>query len=193
MYWLLILGADKIYVYPFNENTGILDTLNKTFAKATPGAGPRHFEFHPDRKYIYVLNELNSTVATYIWDQSTGKLNEIETENLLPADFKAFNKSADIHITPNGQFLYASNRGHNSITAFKILKDGKLDFIHRFSSGGDFPRNFFISPHGNYLLVANKNSGNIVVFKINKHNGMLSKEQEITGISSPQCIKFIKK
>ena len=186
------LGADKIFVYPFNEKTGLLDESHSAGVKSAPGSGPRHFEFHPDGKYVYVLNELNSTVTAYIWDKLGGNLSEIETKELLPGAFTEFNKSADIHITPDGRFLYASNRGHNSITAFKLMKDGKLDFIRRFPSGGDYPRNFFISPGGNYLLVANKHSGNIIVYKINRQNGMLSKEQEVTGISSPQCIKFIK-
>jgi 6-phosphogluconolactonase len=186
------LGADKIYIYPFNEQTGWLDTTHVAFAKATPGAGPRHFEFHPNGKNLYVLNELLSTVTAYNWDKSKGKLTEIETKNLLPEDFKGYNKSADIHLTPDGRFLYTSNRGHNSITAFKVMNNGKLIFISRFPSGGDFPRNFFITPQGNYLLVANKHSGNIIIFKINKQNGMLSEEQRITGIFSPQCIKFIK-
>ena len=187
------LGADKIFVYPFNEKTGLLDESFSLGVNAAPGSGPRHFEFHPEGKYVYVLNELSSTVTAYSWDKLTGKLSEIETEKLLPEDFTEFNKSADIHLTPDGRFLYASNRGHNSITAFKVLKDGKLDFMHRFPSGGDYPRNFFISPGGNYMLVANKHSGNIIVYKINKQSGMLSKEHKITGITSPQCIKFIKK
>ena len=187
------LGADKIFVYPFNEKTGLLDKSRSVGVKAAPGSGPRHFEFHPEGKYVYVLNELSSTVSAYNWDKLSGKLSEIETEKLLPGDFTEFNKSADIHLTPDGRFLYASNRGHNSITAFKVMKDGKLDFIHRFPSGGDYPRNFFISPGGNYMLVANKHSGNIIVYKINKQNGMLLKEQEISGIASPQCIKFIEK
>jgi 6-phosphogluconolactonase len=187
------LGADKIFIYPFDEKTGLLDESHSSFIKSAPGSGPRHFEFHPNGKSLYVLNELLSTVTAYNWDKINGKLSEIKTEELLPEDFMEFNKSADIHITPDGHFLYASNRGHNSITAFEVKKDGMLNFIHRFPSGGDFPRNFYISPGGNYLLVANKHSGNIIVYKINKQNAILSKKQEIKGIASPQCIKFIKK
>ncbi len=187
------LGADKIYVYPFNEETGFLNENHSTSIKLHPGAGPRHFEFHPNGKYIYVLNELNSTVTAYNWSKLTGKLSEIETKKLLPEEFTGFNKSADIHLTPDGRFLYASNRGHNSITAFKTGKDGEPELIGYFPSGGNVPRNFFVSPGGSYLLVANKRSENIITFKIDKHNGILSGNQEISGIALPQCIKFIKK
>ncbi len=185
------LGADKIFVYRFNSGTGILVPNEPEGIKAEPGAGPRHFAFHPDGKYGYVLNELNSTITAYHWDENAGVLSLPETYPLLPEDFHGFNKSADIHLTPDGKFLYASNRGHNSITAFRVAEDGRLKIIGRYSVKGDFPRNFYITSGGRFLLVENKHSGNIVVFRIDPKTGKLKYENETDGLIAPQCLKML--
>lgn len=185
------LGADKIMVYRLNAKTGMLKPNQPYGVKASPGAGPRHFAFHPNGKYGYVLNELNSTVTAYKWDEHTGTLTPMETLQLLPGDFSDYNKSADIHLTPDGNFLYASNRGHNSITAFRVERNGQLTLIDYYPSGGDFPRNFYITPHGKYLIVENKHSGNIVRYKLDNKTGQLNFEEKTEGLIAPQCIKML--
>jgi 6-phosphogluconolactonase len=182
------LGTDQIVIYDFNARDGQLE--KKDFGKALPGSGPRHLEFHPSLPYVFVLNELNSTVSSFHWDGPRGTMQQIATYPLLPDSFHEFNKSADIHLTGNGQFLYASNRGHNSLTAFKVNDDGTLVLIDRFPSGGDFPRNFFITPDDQFLLVANQNSHNILQYRINAQDGYLEKIREYTGIPGALCIKM---
>ncbi len=185
------LGADKIFIYRFDAGTGKLRPNAPDGVKANPGAGPRHFAFHPNGQYGYVLNELNSTVTAYAWSEKNGILTPMETYRLLPDNFTGFNKSADIHLTPSGKFLYASNRGHNSITAFRVRENGRLEIINRFSTKGDFPRNFYITQGGKYLLVENKHSGNIVIFRSDPNTGRLEYENEVTGLEAPQCLKML--
>lgn len=185
------LGSDKIFVYWFDDKTGKLISNTPDGIKATPGAGPRHFAFHPNGHYGYVLNELNSTVTAYGWNEQSGILTSLETVQLLPEDFKGNNKSADIHLSPDGQFLYASNRGHNSITAFRVEPDGRLELVGVYPSGGDFPRNFYITPRGRYLLVENKHSGNIVLFELDLKTGKLKRKEKVEGIIAPQCMKML--
>ena len=185
------LGADEIFVYRFDAETGMLRANEPEGIKAEPGAGPRHFAFHSNGKYGYVLNELNSTVTAYRWNENAGVLSAPETYLLLPAGFDGYNKSADIHLTPDGKFLYASNRGHNSITAFRVADDGRLKLIGRYPVRGDFPRNFYITEKGKFLLVENKHTGNIVVFGIHLQTGQLEYKNEAKGMIAPQCLKML--
>jgi 6-phosphogluconolactonase len=134
---------------------------------------------------------LNSTVTAYGWNEQSGILTSLETVQLLPEDFKGNNKSADIHLSPDGQFLYASNRGHNSITAFRVEPDGRLELVGIYPSGGDFPRNFYITPRGKYLLVENKHSGNIVLFRLDLKTGKLERKEKVEGMIAPQCMKML--
>ncbi|NND31779.1 MAG: lactonase family protein, partial [Saprospiraceae bacterium] len=128
------LGKDRIVTYRFNSGSGKL-TENEFSGKALPGAGPRHLEFHPTLPFVYVVNELNSTVTSYSWDNDQGKMDQIATYPMLPDHFHEFSKAADIHLTSDGQYLYASNRGHDSLAAFKVNDDGTLDFIDRYACG----------------------------------------------------------
>ena len=182
------LGADKIFVYKFDEEKGSLKANDIPFAKAHPGAGPRHLTFHPNKNFCYAINELNATVTTYKWDPANGILTEVQTLATLPTDFQEFNKSADIHLTKNGKYLYATNRGHNSLAAFKVQVDGSLRAAGHYLSGGDFPRNFLVLSDSQ-LMAANRKTGNMVLFDINKKTGALRLKREIGGIPSAQCIK----
>lgn len=182
------LGMDQIVIYSFDDSDGGFSKSG--FGKLLPGSGPRHLDFHPNLPFVFVLNELNSSVTAFHWDKSEGMMDQIATYPLLPSDFHENNKSADIHITANGQFLYASNRGHDSLTAFKVNKDGTLTFIERYPSGGQAPRNFFITPDDKHLLVANQTSGNILHYKLDAKTGKLKKIKEYTGIPGAQCIKM---
>lgn len=182
------LGADKIFVYGFDAEKGLLRVNDFPYVKANPGAGPRHLEFHPNKNFCYVINELNATVTAYKWDPDGGALTEIQTAGTLPTDFKEFNKSADIHLTGNGQYLYATNRGHNSLALFKVQADGSLLAGGQYPSGGDFPRNFLILSN-TQLIAANRNTGNLVLFDIHAETGALKLQKKIGDIPSAQCIK----
>ncbi len=181
------LGADKLNIYHL-EN-GKLVAEGQEYVKLAPGAGPRHFEFNPDGKTIYVISELNSTVTVVQKEEDEWKVKQqIST---LPADFSGRSYCADIHISKDGKFLYGSNRGDNSITVFKIKPDTKqLVFLSTVSVEGNWPRNFTLSPDGKFMLVANERSGNITVFKVNQETGI----PEFTGkeikLPAPVCLEF---
>jgi len=183
------LGTDQLNIFTL-QGDKLVQTGQK-FAKLEPGAGPRHFDFHPDGKFIFVINELNSTITTFkLADENWEKFQTVST---LPADFKEASFCADIHVSADGKFLYGSNRGHNSIAVFEINRETKqLKSIGFVSVEGNWPRNFALSPDGNYLLAANQKSGNITIFRINKETGM----PEFTGneikIPAPVCIEFLK-
>jgi len=185
------LGADKIMIFRFDERRGKLIPNTMPSVQAKPGAGPRHLTFHPGGKYAYVINELHATITAFAHDQIRGDLKEVQTIPTLPADFTAANTSADIHVSPDGRFLYCSNRGHDSIAAFMIEPwNGKLTFIAHESTGGKTPRNFAIDPTGAFLLVANQNSDNIVTFRRDMKTGRLSRTGQVVEVPSPVCLKF---
>jgi len=185
------LGADKIMIFRFDERRGKLIPNTMPSVQAKPGAGPRHLTFHPGGKYAYVINELHATITAFAHDQIRGDLKEVQTIPTLPADFTGANTSADIHVSPDGRFLYCSNRGHDSIAAFMIEPwNGKLTFIAHESTGGKTPRNFAIDPTGAFLLVANQNSDNIVTFRRDMKTGRLSRTGQVVEVPSPVCLKF---
>ena len=185
------LGTDKIMIFRFDSRRGKLTPHSTPWAQLKPGAGPRHLTFHPSGKYAYVINELHATITAFANDRSSGNLNEVQTVATLPPDFTAPNTSADIHISPDGRFLYCSNRGHDSIAAFKIdQRSGELTFVAHESTRGNAPRNFAIDPTGEFLLVANQKSDNIVVFRRDKDTGRLSATGHVAEVPSPVCLKF---
>lgn len=181
------LGTDKLMVYKM-ANNGLV-TVDSVMCK--PGAGPRHFDFSPNGKIMAVVNELDCTVTTFAKDTSGIYKNEIQTLSILPDSFSGDAKAADIHFSPNGNFLYASNRGFNSIAVFKV--DGlNLQWVEFMTDGINWPRNFAIDPSGNYLLSANRDQNNITVYKINKENGKLTMLPDVASVDRPFCIKFYK-
>lgn len=192
--YLCDLGIDKIFIYEFDKKTGKLKANPaQEFFQAKAGVGPRHFAFHPHKHYAFVVNELDSSIAALTRDEDSGTLNEIQTVSTLPADFKGRNNTcADLHISPNGKFIYVSNRGHDSIAAFKVdEKTGKLEFIEHTSTQGKTPRNFVIEPSGKFLLAANQNSDSVVVFRIDEKTGKLLPTGNTAQIPSPVCLKMI--
>lgn len=185
------LGTDKITGLNINyAKEEVLPTKeSKTIIQ--PGAGPRHMSFHPNGKIAYVVNELDATVNTFDYDSSTGKLTSKQSISTLPEGYSEPSWCADIHVHPSGNFVYASNRGHNSIAIFKVEEGtGTLTFIKTESTKGDFPRNFVIDPSGKFLWVANQNSDSIFIFKINTQNGELTEVGNIE-IPTPVCLKFL--
>lgn len=187
------LGMDKVMIYRFQPSSS--KPLQKSpmhFASATPGSGPRHFAFHPNKKYAYLIEELSGTVSAYQY--KNGELKEIQRIATHPDTLKGNFGSADIHVSPDGKFLYASNRGvENNIALFKIDEEsGKLHPLGYQSTMGNMPRNFCIDPSGNYLLAANQGTGNIVIFKRDKNTGSLSYTGEQIFIPQPVCLKMMK-
>lgn len=182
------LGTDQFNRFKLED--GKLVKSGQEFVKLSPGAGPRHFDFHPDGDCIFIINELNSTISSL--KKSGEKWEKFQDISTLPVDFEGTSYCADIHVSSDGKYVYGSNRGHNSIAVFEI--DGKTKKLN--SKGfvaveGNWPRNFALSPDGNFLLSANQRSGNIAVFRINKNSGI----PEFTGneikVPVPVCIEFL--
>ncbi|HWC17777.1 MAG TPA: lactonase family protein [Terriglobales bacterium] len=187
------LGLDELVVYHFDVSKGALAANDPPFAKVEAGAGPRHVGFHPNGRFAYVINELQSTVSAFAYDAVHGRLNPLESISTLPKDFSAENTTAEIEVHPSGKFLYASNRGHDSIAAFAIdPQKGTLRLVDYFSTKGRTPRNFAIDPTGSWLLVANQNTGNMVVFRIDRKTGRLTAKQQEIKVPSPVCLKFLR-
>jgi 3-carboxymuconate cyclase len=161
------------------------------FVATAPGAGPRHVAFHPNGKFVYAINELNSTVTAYRYDAVKGTLTEIQTVSTLPQGFTGTNTTAEVQVHPSGRFLYGSNRGHDSIAIFAIDGEGKLTFVGHQPTQGKTPRNFGIDPTGTYLLAANQDSDNLVVFRIDPQTGKLEPTGLTLEIPMPVCVKFL--
>ena len=185
------LGADKIMIFRFDARSGKLLAGTPPWVQAKPGSGPRHLAFHPGGKFIFILNELHSTVTAFERNPEKGSLKELQTLTTLPKDFTGTNTGADIHVSPNGRFLYCSNRGHDSIAAFAINpRDAHLTFISHESTRGMTPRNFAIDPTGEFLLVANQKSDSIVVFRLDQTTGRLNATGQVAQVPAPVCLKF---
>lgn len=186
------LGIDKVMIYRFDQSTGKLAPAKQPWAELTAGAGPRHLTLHPNGKYLYVINELDSTLAVLQYNEVSGTLSQIETVSTLPSDFSGVSYCADVHVSTSGKFLYGSNRGHDSIVVFEIdPRSGKLKLVEHVSTEGKWPRNFTIDPSGRFLLVANQRTDNIVTFSIDSHTGRLKPTGHIEEIPSPVCLKFL--
>ncbi|MEP6926575.1 MAG: lactonase family protein [Ginsengibacter sp.] len=186
------LGTDKLMIYKFNSlSLQPLTASSPPYVKAIPGSGPRHFIFHPNKKFAYLINELSGSVTTYIYDK--GKLAEVQQSITHPKGYKGIPGSAEIIISPDGKFLYASNRGdENTITIFSINSlTGKLKVKGYQSTLGKTPRNFIIDPTGTYLLVANQETDNIVIFKRDSKTGFLKETKEQIHVPKPVCLQMI--
>jgi 6-phosphogluconolactonase len=184
------LGLDKLFVYRFNSDLGTLTEL--TPAKLDPGSGPRHFVFSRDCRFVYVINELASTITTFSFNRETGELKSLATVSTLPKDYSGENTTAEIDIDPSGRFLYGSNRGHDSIVILSINPDtGMLAYVGHQPSGGKTPRSFGIDPSGKYLLVANQDSNNVVVMRIDRNTGKLTPTGSSVKVGMPVCVKII--
>ncbi len=185
------LGNDKVYTYQYNLNSNNEPLKISDSIAVKLGSGPRHLTFSNDGKWVYLLQELDGSLT--VFNYSNGKLKKIDQTSILAKDFKGTFSSADIHISPDGNFLYASNRGEaNTISIFKIKKNGKLESLGQVSTLGKGPRNFVIDPTGNFLLVAHQYSNDIVIFKINKTTGALEDSGKRINLCSPVCLTFAK-
>jgi 6-phosphogluconolactonase len=184
------LGLDKVMIYAVDANTQTLVPAAEPFFRTQPGAGPRHCTFEPNGAFCYLINELDSTILGLSFDQKNGKFVELQCVSSLPEGITVpGNTCADVHITQDGNFLYGSNRGHNSLVIYKInKKTGLLEFAGCHSCGGETPRNFAIDPTGNFLICANQDSDDVVVFKIDPETGSLCEKSRIK-VPTPVCVQ----
>ena len=186
------LGLDKVLVFKFDRSKGSLAANDPPFSTVKPGSGPRHIAFHPNGRFAYVINEMAATVTAFAYDHARGVLSEIEDQPLLPKDFKGQNTAAEVAVHPSGKFVYASNRGDDSIVVFRCdPATGRLAFVERASSEGKTPRHFEIDPTGAFLLAANQSSGTIIVFRIEPKTGRLQPTGNKTVADAPTCVKCL--
>lgn len=184
------LGTDKIYVYELEQGKFKLHREIET----APGAGPRHMAFHPKAPYAYVIHELDSTVSVYEYDAAGGDLKEIQKISTLPEGFKDENTAADIHLSPCGQFLYGSNRGHDSIVVYQVdASTGKLSFVEHASTQGKGPRNFAITADGTMVIAANQGSGSLISYRRDADSGKLTPLNMTGGLLQPVCVTVYEK
>ena len=186
------LGLDKVFVYHFDAKTGTLTPNNPAYAVVNAGSGPRHIAFARNGRFIYVIGEMKSNITTFAYDARRGILRKLQTISTLPNGYRKQSDCAEVAVGPNGEFVYASNRGHDSITVFAAdPKKGTLTTVERVPSGGKWPRHFAIDPTGRYLLVANQESNTVVVFAVDRKTGRLTAAGETASVKSPACVRFV--
>ncbi len=186
------LGLDQVLIYRFDPDRGTLTPADPPFARVNPGAGPRHLAFSPRGNFVYVINEMQSTLTTFAFDSAKGMLKDLQSISTLPDGFSGQSFTAEVEVHSSGRYLYGSNRGDDSIAVFSIdPASGKLTFVDRTPTEGKFPRNFAIDPTGNLLLAANQNSNSVVVFRIDPKTGRLTPTGTRIDVASPVCLKFL--
>jgi 6-phosphogluconolactonase len=182
------LGNDGILVYRFDDRS-MSSTGTRVATK--PGAGPRHLAFHPNGRFLYVINELDSTLGVYAYDAERGSLAEVQVTPASPNGTAAANHPADVHVATSGRFLYASNRGDDTIAVFAIdPSSGQLTAVQQVSTGGRTPRNFALDPTGKFLLAANQRSDSILSFRVDTDTGRLTPTGHLVELPIPVCIRF---
>jgi len=186
------LGLDRTFIYRLDGTNGSLVAGDPQFSVAEAGAGPRHLAFHPNGQLVFVLNELNSTLRSYTWDPDRGLLGSVQSISTLPEGYKGVNTTAHVVVAPSGRFVYASNRGHDSIAVFSLdPSTGRLTAVERVWTMGETPRNMAIDPSGEWMFVAHQNTDNIVGFRVNQSTGRLTPTGQFIGTGQPVCIVFL--
>jgi 6-phosphogluconolactonase len=184
------LGLDKVFIYKFDARRGMLEPNPVPWIKLRPGAGPRHLALHPGGSFAYLINELDSTVAALSYDRKAGALQERQTISTLPDAFYGASSGADIHVSRSGRFVYASNRGHDSIAVYRIHRHtGRLTYVDTVSIDGKTPRSFCIDPTGTFLLVAAQDSDAIMTLRIDADRGVLQPTGHSVQVPTPVCVK----
>lgn len=187
------LGIDKVLIYRLDATESKLSVNDvQPSVSVEPGSGPRHLTFHPNGKSVYLINELKNTVTYFDYEPQSGKLTTQQTISTLPADFDGVTHTADVKITPNGKFLYGTNRGHDSIACYRIGDDGMLRMIKIQPSMGKGPQNLLVTPDGQWLICANMPGNNVIVFKINSETGELTATGEPVTVPMASCIRWLK-
>jgi 6-phosphogluconolactonase len=186
------LGLDKVLIYKFDAEKGLLSPNDPPAGAVTPGSGPRHFAFHPTGKFAYVINEMAMTVTAFAYDASKGSLAEIQTIGTLPGAKEKGHSTAEIVCSPDGKFVYGSNRGHDTIAIFSVdAATGRLTAVGHEPTQGKTPRNFAIDPSGAFLLAENQGSGTIVIFRRDAATGKLTATGNVVQVGSPVCVRFL--
>lgn len=186
------LGADKVFIYRFDSNTGALKPNDPPFATVPPGSGPRHMAFSPSGLFLYLINELGNSVIRYGWDSEHGILTQHESIPALPEAFNGTSYCAEILVHPSGNFVFATNRGDNSIAVFAVeAETGRLTPVEHISTKGKTPRNCEIDPTGKWLIVSNQGSDGVVVFRIDQKSGRLSLTGDPVPVPAPFCERFL--
>jgi 6-phosphogluconolactonase len=186
------LGLDKIFVYRLDPAAAELVSNDPPFAPVASGSGPRHLTFSSDGKFVYVINEMGGTISVFGYSATNAAMTEVQTISALPRDFSGENTAAEIALHPSGKFLYASNRGHDSIAIFDVDKNtGWLTLVGHQSTLGHAPRHFVVDPTGRWLLAENQMSGSVVVFAIDADDGKLKPTGQTLPIGSPVCAVFV--
>lgn len=186
------LGLDKIMVYRLGIDHAKITAHDPAFVRVRPGAGPRHVAFDRQGKFAYVINELDGTVTAFAYGSHAGVLTEIQTISTLPRGFTGSNGCAELCLHPNGQFLYASNRGHDSIAIYRVdAAQGTLSLIEHQTTAIETPRNFCLDPTGRYCLVANQSADTVVVFRVDVRSGQLVPTEHAVSVGRPVCVRFL--
>lgn len=185
------LGTDEIRCYRLDPATARLEPAPRPATKSPPGAGPRHLRFSRDGRVLYAINELGNTISVYGCDPGTGRLTELQTIPTLPEGTQERTFTADLRLTPDGRFLYGTNRGHDSIAAYAVAEDGRLSPVEFVPSLGKGPQNLAITPDGGLLLCANMPGNNVAVFRIDHQTGRLTSVGPPTEVRSPACIAIL--
>ena len=187
------LGADRLFIYRYDARGGGLSAGLQPAVAAMPGAGPRHFAFHPNGQLGFVINELSSTVTAYRWNAQRGALTTLATISTLPRGFHGNSSTAEIRVHPSGRFLYGSNRGHDSIAVYQVaVTSGNLTLVEHQPTRGKTPRNFTIDPTGQWLIAANQNSDTLAVFRISDQNGALTPVGPLVKVGAPVSVVFLR-
>ncbi|KAA6453876.1 lactonase family protein [Bacillus atrophaeus] len=182
------LGTDKLYTYQLKDGE-LKEVSTHSFA---PGAGPRHIAFHPKEKYAYIMTELSNEVIALEYDPTPGEFREIQVVSALPDDFTDNSQGSAIHVSKDGRFVYAANRGHDSIAVFKVNQySGELAFVERTSTEGSWPRDFAFDPSEKFLVASNEETGNLVLFERDEETGRLTLIQSDVSVPYPVCVKFL--
>lgn len=185
------LGADKTFTYKFDPATSEITPSETADFKSPPGSGPRHMAFSPDEKNAYIIHELLNTVSVASFNKNSGALTEVQTIPTLPEGFDGMNTTAEIEVHPNGNFVYGSNRGHDSIVVYKRDPEaGKLSFLQHVPCGGKVPRHFKIDPSGKWLICGHQDSNTISVLSLDPETGKLGEPQSTVKAPKPICILF---
>lgn len=186
------LGLDKVMVYRLGAGEHALMANDPPFGTVAPGSGPRHLAFSRDGRFIYVVNEMISSITAFRWDARPGALTEVQTLSTLPQNFSGQSFCAEIAVHSSGKFVYASNRGHDSIAVFAAdQKTGKLSLVECQPTQGKTPRHFALDPSGGWLLAENQNSDSVVVFRVNSKSGTLTATGQKLEVPSPVCAVFL--
>jgi 6-phosphogluconolactonase len=183
-------GLDRVFVFRFDAGTGRLAPTEQGSVKSRPGAGSRHLAFHPKLPIVWVLNELDSTIATYRFDTERGTLTALQVMSTLPTDFTGYSTTAEIAVSPDGRFVYGSNRGHDSVAIFAANPEGLLSAVGWQSTQGSGPRFIGLDPAGHFLYAANEQGDTVVTFRVDSSSGKLTPTGQVVKSGSPVTIVF---